>query len=184
MHVTRPNRPLTHRFWADHRGAAAVEFALLVPLLSLIYFGVVEVTQGAMAEQRVAHTASAIGDLVAQSTSTTSAEVAGIFAVGNTIMSPYPTTGLQMRVSSLTADANGNVTVAWSQASGMTALSKGATMSSLPASVVNANESVVMGETKYSYQSVFGMVLPQPIVFWQTYYLHPRLSTRVTCADC
>ncbi len=89
-----------------------------------------------------------------------------------------------MRVSSLTADANGNVTVAWSQASGMTALSKGATMSSLPASVVNANESVVMGETKYSYQSVFGMVLPQPIVFRQTYYLHPRLSTRVTCADC
>ncbi len=41
-----------------------------------------------------------------------------------------------------------------------------------------------MGETKYTYQSVFGVVLPQPIVFNQTYYLHPRLSTQVTCADC
>jgi hypothetical protein len=31
---------------------------------------------------------------------------------------------------------------------------------------------------------VFGMVLPQPIVFSETYYLHPRLSTQVTCPDC
>ena len=177
-------RPEPQRFWADAGGAAAVEFALLVPLLALLYFGVVEVTQGAMTEQRVAHTASAIGDLVAQSSSTTSAEVTDIFNVGDAVMTPYPTSGLQMRVSSLKADKNGAVTVAWSQATGMTALSKGATMSSLPANVVNANESVIMGEAKYTYQSVFGMVLPQPIVFTETSYLHPRLSTQVTCSDC
>ena len=168
----------------DARGAAAVEFALLLPLMALIYFGVVEVTQGAMTQQRVAHTASAIGDLVAQSSTITSAEVSDIFNVGDAIMSPYPSSGLEMRVSSLTADSNGNVTVAWSQASGMSALSKGATMSSLPTNVINANESVIMGETKYTYKSVFGQVLPQPIVFTETYYLHPRLSTQVTCADC
>jgi len=168
----------------DARGAAAVEFALLLPLMLLMYFGVVEVTQAAMTQQRVAHTASAIGDLVAQSSTVTSAEVGDIFDVGDAIMSPYPATGLAMRVSSLTADSNGNVTVAWSQASGMSALFKGATVSNLPANVVNANESVIMGETRYSFKSVFGQVLPQPIVFTETYYLHPRLSTEVTCADC
>ena len=179
MQLRRPDR-----IGADSRGAAAVEFALLLPLMALIYFGVVEVTQGAMTEQRVAHAASAIGDLVAQSSSVTSAEVGDIFTVGDTIMSPYPTTGLQMRVSSLTADKNGAVTVAWSQATGMTALSKGATVSGLPTNVVNANESVIEGDASYTYQSVFGVVLPQPIAFNQTYYLHPRLSTQVTCADC
>jgi Flp pilus assembly protein TadG len=179
MRLMRPVRLI-----ADRRGAAAVEFALLLPLMALIYFGLVEVTQGAMTEQRVAHTASAIGDLVAQSSTISSAEVGDIFTVGDAIMSPYPTGGLQMRVSSLTDDKNGNVTVAWSQAHGMAALTKGSTAPSLPANVVNANESVVMGETRYAYQSVFGMVLPQPIVFSETYYLHPRLSTQVTCADC
>lgn len=177
-------RPPFRGLAKDARGAAAVEFALLLPLMALIYFGVVEVTQGAMTQQRVAHTASAIGDLVAQSSTITSAEVSDIFNVGDAIMSPYPSSGLEMRVSSLTADSNGNVTVAWSQASGMSALSKGATMSSLPTNVINANESVIMGETKYTYKSVFGQVLPQPIVFTETYYLHPRLSTQVTCADC
>jgi len=169
---------------ADRRGAAAVEFALLLPLMALIYFGVVEVTQGAMTEQRVAHTASAIGDLVAQSSTVTSAQVGDIFTVGDAIMTPYPTSGLQMRISSLTADSNGNVTVAWSQAQGMGAMTKGSTVSGLPANVVNAGESVIMGQTRYAYRSVFGVVLPQPIVFSETYYLHPRLSTQVTCADC
>ena len=166
------------------RGAAAVEFALLVPLMALMYFGVVEVTQGAMTEQRVAHSASAIGDLVAQSSSITSAQVTDIFTIGQNIMYPYPTSGLQMRITSLVADANDNVTVAWSQGSGMTALTKGATVSGLPANVIAANDSAIMAETSYVYRSVFGMVLTQPITFNEKYYLKPRLSTQVSCADC
>ncbi len=180
----RPIRRIGDRLVAERRGAAAVEFAMLLPLMALIYFGLVEVTQGAMAEQRVAHTASAIGDLAAQSSTITSAEVGDIFTVGDTVMSPYPATGLQMRISSLTADKNGAVTVAWSQARGMTALTKGGAAPSLPTNVIAANESVIMGETRYAYQSVFGMVLPQPITFRETYYLHPRLSTQVICPDC
>ena len=171
------------RLWSDARGAAAVEFALLVPLMALLYFGVVEVTQGAMTQQRVAHTASAIGDLVAQSTSITSDEVGDIFNVGDTIMSPYPTSGLQMRVTSLVADKNGNVTVAWSQANGMTALAKGSPVS-VPANVITPGASAIMGESQYTYTSVFGQIMPSPVVFKETSYLQPRLSTTVTCADC
>jgi Flp pilus assembly protein TadG len=152
--------------------------------MALIYFGVVELTQGAMAEQRVAHAASAIGDLVAQSKTVTSAQVTDVFTIGQTIMYPYSTTGLQMRVSSLTADANGNVTVAWSQGSGMTALTKGSTVSGISSTVIGANESVIMGESSYVYTSVFGAVMPQPVTFTEKYYLRPRLGSAVACADC
>jgi len=179
MQLTRP----TPRLLGDARGVAAVEFAMIVPLLLALYFGVVELTQGVMTKQRAAHTASTIGDLVAQSSSITAAEVGDIFTVGDTVMYPYPTASLKMRVSSLTADANGAVTVAWSQASGMTALTKGAAVS-VPANVISAGGSVVMGESQYTYASAFSQVMPSPVVFHQTYYEQPRISTTVTCADC
>jgi Flp pilus assembly protein TadG len=179
--VTR--RAPLRRFANDARGVAAVEFAMIAPLLLLLYFGVVELTQGAMTEQRAAHTASTIADLVAQDQSLTSAQVTDIFSVGATLMYPYPTTTLKMRVSSLTADASGNVTVAWSQADGMTALAKGASVS-VPANVISANGSAIMGESQYTYTSVFGQIMPQPVVFKEVYYLQPRLSPNVACADC
>src|SRR5471032_1725386 len=91
----------------DSRGVAAVEFALLLPILLLLYFGVVELTQGVMTQQRADHVASTVGDLVSQSSTITSAEVTDIFSVGDTVMYPYPTASLKMRVSSLSADAHG-----------------------------------------------------------------------------
>jgi|HubBroStandDraft_2_1064218.scaffolds.fasta_scaffold34846_3 Flp pilus assembly protein TadG len=168
----------------DRRGVAAVEFALLLPVLALLYFGVVELTQGAMTEQRTQHVAATVGDLVAQNSTVTSAQVSDIFSVGNTVMYPYPTTSLKLRVSSVSADAKGGVTVSWSQADGMTPLSKGATVSSLPANVIAPGESLILAESQYTYTSVFGQVMPAPVIFKQTAYLHPRLSTSVGCADC
>jgi Flp pilus assembly protein TadG len=168
----------------DSRGVAAVEFALLLPILMLLYFGVVELTQGIMAQQRTGHVAATVGDLVSQSSTLTNADVADIFGVGGEVMYPYPTTSLKLRVSVLTDDPKGKVTVTWSQASGMTALGKGSTVSGLPTNVVVPGESVVMSESQYTYTSVFGQIMPKPVVFSQKAYSHPRLSTTITCADC
>ncbi|MFI4974389.1 MAG: TadE/TadG family type IV pilus assembly protein [Caulobacterales bacterium] len=171
------------RLRADRGGVAAVEFALIAPVLMLMYFGVAELTLAMMAQRQAAHAASSIGDLVAQSASTTQAEVTEIFAIGDAIVEPFPTTPLQMRVTSISADANGDTTVAWSQASGMAAFTKNQTIS-VPANIVSANQSVIRSDTSYTFTSPVSYVLPYPIAFNTTYYLHPRLSTSVSCADC
>jgi len=177
---------LTHRkLVSDARGVAAVEFALLMPILLALYFGVVELSQGLMTQERAAHVAATVGDLISQNSSVTAAEVTDVFSVGNTVMYPYPTASLELRVSTLSADANGNVTVVWSQAAGgLTKLAVNSTVSGLPKNVIAANESVIMSESQYTYTSVFGQILPTPIVFNETSYQHPRLSSSVTCADC
>jgi Flp pilus assembly protein TadG len=173
------------RLARDSRGVAAVEFALLLPIMALLYFGVVELTQGVMTQQRAAHVASTIGDLVSQSSNVTSDQVTDIFSVGNTVMYPYPTTTLEMRVSSLTSDSKGVVKVMWSQGSGgLTKLTAGSVVSGLPTNVIAPGESVVMAESQYTYTSVLGKIMPSPVVFSQKYYLHPRVSTAVVCADC
>ena len=102
----------------DQRGVAAVEFALIAPLMVLVYFGMADLTEGLMANRMVGHVASTVGDLAAQSSAVTPAQVTDIFAIGQQMLSPFPAAGLKIRVTSVTADANDVPKVDWSQASG------------------------------------------------------------------
>jgi len=163
----------------DRRGVSAVEFALIAPAMIACYFGMAEITQALLAERKAAHAASAIGDLVSQSSSVSSADITDIFTIASTIMSPYSTTTLKMRVSSLTADSAGTPKVDWSTGSGLTALSAGATVTGIPTGVMTAGQSVVMSEVTYSYDSPVDVMMPNAITFTRKFYLRPRKSDKV-----
>jgi len=171
------------RFFGDIGGVAAIEFAFIAPVMILAYFGLAEVTQGMIAQRRISHTSSTIGDLVAQGSATSPAEISDIFTVGDTIVAPFPTAPLAMRVSSITADASGVTHVDWSQASNMAPLAKGAAVA-VPATIFSANQSVVEADVTYAYSSPVNYVLSAPITFSNTYYLKPRISDQVTCKAC
>ncbi len=57
-------------FSRDTRGVAAVEFALILPLLLLLYIGSVEATLLYTTDRGVATIASTVADLVARSKTT------------------------------------------------------------------------------------------------------------------
>jgi Flp pilus assembly protein TadG len=171
------------RFHRDISALAAIEFAFIAPVLIIMYFGLADLTEGMMAQRRIAHSAAAVGDLVAQSSSVTPTAISDIFTAGAAIVAPFPTAPLEMRVSSVTADATNVQTVDWSEGSGMADLAKGATVS-LPANAISANQSVIMTEAQYVYTSPINYFLTAPITFSNVYYLHPRISNQVTCAAC
>lgn len=171
---------LLSRLRRDKRGVSAVEFALIAPALIAFYFGLAEFTQAMMAERRASHVAAAMGDLVAQSTQISSATISDIFTIGATIMSPFPTSTLKMRISSVTANSTGTANkVDWSSGSGMTALTTGSTVT-LPSGLVSASQSVIMSEVTYTYDSPVDKFIPTPIVFTKKFYLRPRKSDQVT----
>jgi Flp pilus assembly protein TadG len=183
------------RWRKDQRGVAAVEFALLAPLMVLIYFGMADLTEGLMANRMVGHVASTVGDLTAQSNAVTPAQVGDIITVGQQMLAPFPTTGLKIRISSVTADANDVPKVDWSQASGgLTALPKGSTVA-LPNAAkakptdpttpfIPAGGSVIMAETQYNFTSPIGYYLPGVTAMTDTEYLSPRGGAEVACTAC
>ncbi len=169
-------------FVRDQRGLAAVEFALIAPAMILLYCGLVEVCQAIMAERKTDYVAAAMGDLVTQTDTITAAGVTDIFSIGATVLAPFPSPSLQMRLTHITADNQGVPKVTWSKARGLSAMTVGQAVS-LPMPL-SAGDSMVMSESRYQYTSVLRYVLPSALNFSKTYYMRPRRSDNVTCPDC
>ncbi|WP_165190763.1 TadE/TadG family type IV pilus assembly protein [Caulobacter soli] len=169
-------------FWRDRRGVSAIEFALIAPVLIVFYFGMAELTEAMMAQRRLSHLASSIGDVVARDQKLTDDRLKDVFAVGAVLMAPFPSGNLKMCITSVVSDAKGKDTVAWSEKSnGGTANCPAANdVVDIPVSVLPAGQSVIMSKASYEYSSLFKFIIPQNITFRRTYYLRPRLSDQVT----
>ena len=89
---------------------AAVEFAMIVPIMFFMFVGAVELSQAITVDRRVTQVASSVADLVARKeTSISQTEITDILRVGGYIVKPYSQSPLQVtlrNVSSSSADAS------------------------------------------------------------------------------
>ncbi len=168
-------------FIADRRGVSAVEFALIAPILIMIYLALAELTLGMMASRRTSHLAATIGDLAAQSENLTDANIADLWAIGTSMMQPFDTsTNLKMRLTSVTMGTDGKAYVNWSQAKYMTPYAKNTPIPTITTDQIAANESLMMTEVEYDYDSPIGNFLPGTSKFTDTFFHHPRNGQAVT----
>ncbi len=175
------------RLLRDTRGLSAVEFALVAPLMVLLYMGLAELTLAMMAERRASHSASAVADLVAQSpASMSSADLDKVLYIGKAVVAPFPTAGLSLRISSVKADAALSPKVVWSKTSGpdLTRYSQGSTAPSFPSGLLAANETVISADVLYKYDTPLKQIIPRTLNFKTTFYLRPRRADAIACPDC
>jgi Flp pilus assembly protein TadG len=167
------------RLWRDQRGVAAVEFALILPVLLLLYFGSIETASLYSADRRVANVAGTIGDLVSRAKdSITESEITDYFQAASGIMQPYDTGTLTQVVSLLSVDEDGNVTVVWSrQFNGGLVRADGSSYP-LPAerqiNQVARDGLLVASEVHYSYRPLFGIVYPNALTLAHEEFFLPR----------
>ena len=157
--IFRPARLAAGAARRDRRGVAAVEFALILPLMLTIYVGTVDVTRGVMASRKVDIVSRTLSDLVAQQptlSTITSAQVQTIFTAASAIMRPFAITNLKMTVSAVTigptsANTCCNVTVNWSYTQGGTlrpcATNLTLVASTVPPAATNFRQSLVTANT-------------------------------------
>lgn len=172
-----PRQGLLRRLRADNRGVAFLEFALIAPLLIAFYFGCVEFCLALMSQKRSNHTAAAVGDLVAQGTSLSAANLNDIFRISRTAMEPFGTARLRARVTHVTLTSTGVTSVQWSCDKNW---SRRTNTSGLTFSSVHHGQSWVVSETSYSYESPIGAFMPTLTNFNTVLMYRPRLQNTVT----
>lgn len=110
------------RFRDDGRGIAAVEFALVLPVLIVLYFGTVELTRILDANRKLTLFARTLADLSgrADNPKPSSADMATIAGAATAILRPLNASGLQivvnaMGVESVYGTLYGGVCSSWTQ---------------------------------------------------------------------
>jgi Flp pilus assembly protein TadG len=167
-------------FIKDRRGVSALEFALCAPLLIMAYLGLAELTLGMMASRRASHLAATIGDLAAQSSTLTNANVTDLFAIGSSILQPFATgSSLKIRLTCVTMNNANQAVVNWSDGQNMGAYSVNTVIPAITTAQISPGESLVMTETEYDYTSPIGQFLPGSTAFTDTFYHHPRNGTAI-----
>lgn len=107
---------ILRRFCRSGEAAAAVEFALILPLLLTMYLGSVELSSAISVDKRIATVSGALGDLVARSDgSITQATLNDYFAAASLTMAPYESTGVAQVVSCVRINNDLTTQVMWSR---------------------------------------------------------------------
>ncbi len=167
-------------FESDARGAIAVEFALLAPVMLVMLLGSISAAHLARASMKAWNVAQSVGDLVAQQTTLTTAEMTDFCTGGKLTLAPLTGT-LTATVASITYSTSGTRAVDWQDTTcgGATlsnALALGATYTP------NPGDSVIVVQVTYVYTFPPSYVLPSSFTLTRTTYSRPRTGTAVAHA--
>jgi len=161
----------------DRKGLAAVEFALIAPVMLVMFFGAVELSSAVDCNSRVARVSSTVADLVAQSPVVSTADTTNIFNAANAILFPYAASNAKIVVSSLVANASGVVTVEWSDPQNTS--KRTSPPSNIPTGILPNSSSVIYAEVTYSFTPVISYFLGT-VSLKGNFYSKPRRAVKVT----
>lgn len=175
------------RFKDDKDGVAAVELAFIFPIMLILYFGLVDVTNLLSANRRVTLTTSTIADLATQASGTvTESDLQGYFNAAAPIMDPLDTTAMGLELFSYELDAGGNSQLLWEKRkAGGTSCGATPAATTEMITLMQAGTGLVLARTCYTWTPMSGYVLGSlPVTVEDEMMLRPRQSSSIVCTDC
>jgi Flp pilus assembly protein TadG len=133
----------------NNSGVAAVEFAMIIPLMAMLLIGTYEFSTGVAIDRKVTIMARTLSDLTSQNTSVTDTQITNFFNAGKAIMTPYASTPVQGTITELWVNPNTmKARVQWSK--GTDARSPGDIVE-IPDALKIGDTYLIYSEVKYKY---------------------------------
>ena len=204
-----PRAALSSRSWLRARlaawrvaeaGVAAVEFALILPVMTTLFFGLNEITLLVAVDRKLGSLSRSLADLSSRANQISTAELANDFDAAVMTMRPYDSTTLQMVVTSVLVTASGSSykgTVDWScarhivtkpatmsqtdyDAANLKVRTKGSTYTVPTGFQTTTTQAFMLVETLLPYQPSFGYFIKSTIALRETSPWPVRGGTGVT----
>jgi Flp pilus assembly pilin Flp len=177
------------RLRRDTRGVAAIEFAMILPIMFFLFVGTIEFSQALTVDRRVTQSASSTADLIARAPTQglTAAQVDNELGIIQQLIRPYDESALTVRIISVKAKATpGNpaalqYVVDWSRDNhGQTPYSRNLPYSHVPDGLLVAGESVIVAEATYNYTPlIFNYFIKSAFNLQERFFLKPRNASCV-----
>jgi Flp pilus assembly protein TadG len=162
-------------FRRDQRGAAAVELALLSPILCILFLGTVEVTQLIRVKTKMVLAAQAIQTMVTAQSTATSSSLTLDYTGGQAVMTPFSGSALAVTIVSVGFSSSGSASsVIWQVVEGGGTGMSTATACTAAAQTSLGSDSVIVVYATYSYKPVLSYLLGSSYLLTQTAYGRPR----------
>jgi Flp pilus assembly protein TadG len=173
----------------DRQGVGGVEFAIVAPMLIVLYLMAFELTMGLSVAKKTSMASSTVADFVARQENVNKAFLATMSDVSGAIFVPYPSNDLVIKVSGIKIDSSKSAKVAWSWSTTGVAPYAVGTTAPVPADMLVADTFLIRSELSVSHELM--MYLPglsgtqaKSLTIGREFYFRQRLGTEVTCTDC
>ena len=168
----------------DQSGIAAVEFALIFPIMLLLFLGSFEITNLILAYMKLEASAETAADLVAQTKVNTvlqSTDFTNMTNAAKQVLTPLPTSGTLLKIAFASVTYNtGSAVIDWhtevNSATPITTanIPNGASLANLGNQASGSTDSVIIVTLTYSYSSPFTYVLSSSYTLTQSAFNRPR----------
>jgi Flp pilus assembly protein TadG len=173
----------------DCRGIAATEFAVIVPIMLVMFFGTVEFSSAIAVSRKVTLVARTLSDLTSQSLTVADTDMTNFFTASSAILTPYSPTPTLATLSELYVDPTTHqARVQWSKtgtinATGAVTLAPGhaaTTVIAIPPALAVGGTYLIYSEVSYLYTPTIGYVMARAgVTLTDTAFTRPRQSTCV-----
>ncbi len=145
-------RTIISRWFREEHGMAAVEMAMVFPIMLVLFVGVIDVGNAILANQKTIRASQVVADLLARENLASDADISEAIEAGRLALEPLNLASFGVDIISIRFDEDEASEIVWRETVNMTPVSN-------PLSDVSAledsNEGVLMVAVQYDFEPMF-----------------------------
>ncbi len=164
--------------WMKEEDAvAAVEAALIFPVMMIMFMGVFDVGRAVLANQKAVRASQVVADLITRENIASDNDISEAIEAGRLAFEPLDSSSYGVDVVSIRFDENANSEIVWRETINMASLPDALTAVD---ALRDADEGVVMVSVNYEYSPLFSSVVVGNIEMQEVAFSRGRSTPVVT----